>query len=210
MGSEERDASGTGAVLTGWPGMKCQILSASALMFALAACTGGGAASSDRVANDMSADSANSASPEMTPSAGNEAAAGQAAASDQASASGTLAPTGPTAASRSPTADAGAGDVPVVPEKFRGLFALDRKACAEDYSYSPAFQNVRIGAREVSFFETGGPVTDVNASGNAVAITLREQVGDGQFSHAIYLALNGDGTVRYKSAKEASKIYVKC
>ena len=100
---------------------------------------------------------------------------------------------------------------PTVPARFRGLYALDRKACAEDYSYAPAFQNVTVKARDVNFFETGGPVTDVNAEGDSVAITLRETVGDGQFTRAIYLALNDDGTVRYRPGSGADvKTYVRC
>lgn len=99
----------------------------------------------------------------------------------------------------------------IVPLRFRGLFAVDRKACAQDYRYNPAFQNVTITARSVSFFETGGPVTDVNVEGDRVAITLRETVGDSQFTRAIYLALNRDGTARYRPGKsEPSRTYVRC
>lgn len=100
---------------------------------------------------------------------------------------------------------------PTVPVRFRGLFAVDRKACAEDYTYSPAFQNVTVKARSVSFFETGGPVTNVNIQGDIAAITLLEIVGDGKFTRAIYLALNRDGTVRYRPGKsEPSRTYIRC
>lgn len=98
-----------------------------------------------------------------------------------------------------------------VPVRFRGLFAVDRKACAEDYTYNPAFQNVTVKARSVSFFETGGPVTSVNIQGDMAAITLRESVGDGVFTRAIYLALDRDGTVRYRPSKsEPVRRYVRC
>ena len=98
-----------------------------------------------------------------------------------------------------------------VPARFRGLYAADRRACENDYNYAPAFQNVTVKARDVSFFETGGPVTDVNVQGNNIAITLRETVGDGRFTRAIYLALNDDGTVRYRQAGTGPvKTYVRC
>ncbi len=100
---------------------------------------------------------------------------------------------------------------PTVPERFRGLFAMDRQACAEDYNYAPAFQNVRIEAQSVSFFETGGPVTNVQVDGEMAAITLRETVGDGEFTRAIYLAINPDGSVRYRQGKDQpSQNYVRC
>lgn len=112
--------------------------------------------------------------------------------------------------SREPSAGTAAAKV-TVPARFRGLFALDRKACAQDYTYSPAFQNVTIMARSVSFFETGGPVTDVNIQGDMAAITIRETVGDSQTTRAIYLALNADRTVRYRADKsEPSQTYVRC
>lgn len=110
--------------------------------------------------------------------------------------------------------EAGAGVVAneaTVPARFRGLFALDRKACAQDYNYNPAFQNVTVKARSVSFFETGGPVTDVNANGDSVAITMLETVGDSQAKRAIYLAINSDGSVRYRpGSSEPSRTYVRC
>lgn len=111
-----------------------------------------------------------------------------------------------------PEPDVGAATAQrTVPARFRGLFAVDRKACAEDYRYNPAFQNVTITARNVSFFETGGPVTNVAVQGDMAAITLRETVGDGEFTRAIYLALNRDGTVRYRpSTSEPSQTYVRC
>lgn len=114
----------------------------------------------------------------------------------------------------SPSREPGAGNPAAkmtVPTRFRGLFALDRNACAQDYTYNPAFQNVEIMARSVSFFETGGPVTDVNIQGDMAAITLRETVGDSQTTRAIYLALNADGTVRYRAGKsEPSQTFVRC
>ncbi|MGB3721447.1 MAG: hypothetical protein WA979_01350 [Pacificimonas sp.] len=105
--------------------------------------------------------------------------------------------------------DAAAG--PTVPTRFQGLFALDKKACAEDYNYAPAFQNVAIEARRVRFFETSGPITAVNVERNKAAITLRETVGGGEFTRAIYLALNPDGTIRYRPGRsEPSRTYVRC
>ena len=116
----------------------------------------------------------------------------------------------PNSPSREPSDGAAVAKV-IVPVRFRGLFAVDRKACAQDYSYNPAFQNVTIKARSVSFFETGGPVTDVNIQGDMAALTLRETVGDGEFTRAIYLALNRDGTVRYRPGRsEPSRTYVRC
>ncbi|MEW4449168.1 hypothetical protein [Qipengyuania sp. JC766] len=98
-----------------------------------------------------------------------------------------------------------------VPERFRGVYAPDRQACALDYTYNPAFRAVTVGASEVSFFETGGPVTDVVADGNSVAITLRETVGDGESTRAIYLALNADGTARYRPGSgEPVETFVVC
>ncbi|RPF71830.1 hypothetical protein [Aurantiacibacter spongiae] len=85
-----------------------------------------------------------------------------------------------------------------VPVRFRGLYAPDARACAEDYTYQPAFQRVRIGADEVSFFETGGPVTNVDVEGEHIAITLRERIGDTETLRDIYLALTGEGTARYR------------
>ena len=107
--------------------------------------------------------------------------------------------------------DGTAAAKPTVPARFRGLFAVDRKACEQDYSYNPAFQNVTVEARSVRFFETGGPITDVNIQGDMAAITLRETVGDKEFTRAIYLALNRDGTVRYRPGRsEPSRTYVRC
>lgn len=102
-------------------------------------------------------------------------------------------------------------DQSTVPERFRGLFAIDQKACAQDYSYAPAFQNITIEAQEVLFFETGGPVIDVNVDGDAAAITLLEAVGDEEAPRAVYLALNADGSVRYKAGEsEPSRNFVRC
>lgn len=99
----------------------------------------------------------------------------------------------------------------IVPARFRGLFAPDRRACAEDYTYNPAFQNVHVLANEVSFFETGGPVTDVRVDGDNVAITLRETVGDGVFTRTLYFALNRDGSVRYRADRsEPVRTFVRC
>ena len=104
-----------------------------------------------------------------------------------------------------------ASNLVTVPTRFRGLFAIDEKACAQDYSYGPAFQNVTVSARSVSFFETGGPVTDVNIEGDMAAITIRETVGDSETTRAIYLAINPDGVVRYRAGdSEQSKDYVRC
>ena len=98
-----------------------------------------------------------------------------------------------------------------VPARFRGLYALDQKACAADYTYQQAFQNVTVKADSVNFFETGGPVTDVNVNGDSIAITLRETVGDNVATRAIYLALNPDGTARYRADRTAMvRKYVRC
>ncbi|MBH9537778.1 hypothetical protein [Novosphingopyxis sp. YJ-S2-01] len=78
-----------------------------------------------------------------------------------------------------------------VPERFRGLYAPDRKACAGDNTYNPTFQNVEVKAHEVRFFETGGPVTHVGIDGDKAAITLQETVGDREAARAIFLALTG-------------------
>ena len=88
-----------------------------------------------------------------------------------------------------------------VPIRFRGHFAPDRKACAKDYTYAPTFENVEVFADRVSFFETGGPVTNVQVDGDAAAITLRETIGDNEVVRAIYLALDGDGTARYRPGR---------
>lgn len=107
--------------------------------------------------------------------------------------------------------DGGAAIEATVPPRFRGLFAVDRKACAQDYNYNPAFQNVTVTARSVNFFETGGPVTDVNVEGDSIAITMLETVGDGRTKRAIYLAINRDGTVRYRpGTSEPSRTYARC
>lgn len=99
----------------------------------------------------------------------------------------------------------------VVPARFVGLYAPDRTACAEDYEYAPAFRNVRVGPREVRFFETGGPVTDVNVEGDQIAITLRERIGEGETTRAVYFALNGDGTARYRPGRtEPPAVFVRC
>ncbi|RJY08893.1 hypothetical protein [Aurantiacibacter aquimixticola] len=90
-----------------------------------------------------------------------------------------------------------------VPERFRGLYALDRQACEQDYTYARAFQNVTVEANRVRFFETGGPVTDLNIDGDSIAITLREMVGDDESERAIYLALEEDGSVRYRPSNDA-------
>ena len=104
-----------------------------------------------------------------------------------------------------------APNLKTVPARFRGLYALDRQACAADYTYQQAFQNVTVKADSVNFFETGGPVTDVNVNGDSIAITLRETVGDNVATRAIYLALNPDGTVRYRAGKTAMvRKYVRC
>ena len=111
----------------------------------------------------------------------------------------------------SPPASSGSAQLTEVPERFRGLYAADQRACAGDYSYNPAFLNVTVNAREVSFFETGGPVTNVNVSGDSIAINLRETVGDHEAVRAIYLALVDERTARYRaSASEPVKLYVRC
>ena len=109
--------------------------------------------------------------------------------------------------------DAGtsANAAPSVPARFRGLFAPDRKACANDYEYAPAFQNVTIEARRVGFFETGGPVTDVEVDGDRAAITVLEKVGPGEAKRAIYLSLRSDGTVRYRAGtSQPVRDFVRC
>tara|TARA_B100000953_G_scaffold218041_1_gene180350 strand:- start:990 stop:1562 length:573 start_codon:yes stop_codon:yes gene_type:complete len=97
-----------------------------------------------------------------------------------------------------------------VPERFRGLYALDRKACEGDHNYNPTFQNVEVKAHEVRFFETGGSVTHVRASGDRAAITLQENRGDREAALAIFLALNGDGTARYRSVQGPVLTMIRC
>ena len=107
--------------------------------------------------------------------------------------------------------DAGATEAIVVPARFRGRFAPDRKACGRDYTYSPAFQTVTVRRDGVNFFETGGPVTNVAVDGDSAAITVRERVGDRYAVRAIYLALEGDGAVRYRPGlSEPSRRFVRC
>ncbi|MGB3740399.1 MAG: hypothetical protein WA948_13740, partial [Pontixanthobacter sp.] len=104
-----------------------------------------------------------------------------------------------------------ADTAPTVPARFRGLFAPDRKACEEDYNYGPAFQNVTIETQRVGFFETGGPVTDIEVDGDRAAITVLEKVGPGEAKRAIYLNLRPDGIVRYRpSASEPVRDFVRC
>ena len=99
----------------------------------------------------------------------------------------------------------------VVPARFRGTYAPDRRACAYDFDYQPTFQNVDVTAERVMFFENGGPVRDVNVSGEAIAITFLDTYGDQSNTRAIYFRLNGDGTVRYRrSAGEDVRSFVKC
>ena len=105
----------------------------------------------------------------------------------------------------------GSGEVTSVPERFRGLYAPDRKACEEDYNSTPAFQHVTVNARDVSFFETGGPITDINVDGDAIAITLEETVGENTATRAIYLALTGEDTASYRADDgEPIQRYVRC
>ncbi len=98
-----------------------------------------------------------------------------------------------------------------VPVRFRATYALDPGACRGDHEYAPSFQAVTVGRDRVNFFETGGPVTHVAVDGDAIAITLRETVGPAEHTRAIYLALNGDGTVRYRPGEgEDVRRYVTC
>ncbi len=97
-----------------------------------------------------------------------------------------------------------------VPERFRGLYAPDRKACAGDNNYNPTFQNVNVKAHEVRFFETGGPMTHIRIDGDKAAITLQEIVGDREAARAIFLALNGDGTARYRSVQGPVRTMFRC
>ena len=99
----------------------------------------------------------------------------------------------------------------IVPVRFRGRFAPDARACAPDFSYAPAFQTVTVREGDVSFFETGGPVTNVAVQGDNAAITLVERVGDSRTTRAIYLALEGDGRVRYRpDLSRPSRHFVRC
>ena len=109
------------------------------------------------------------------------------------------------------SADGGSRQAALVPERFRGLYAQDRRACERDYTYQPAFRNVTINARDVVFFETGGPVIAMNVDGDAIAITVRETVGDTVTIRAIYLRLIDKSTVRYRPGRgEPVETRVRC
>ncbi|WP_343345783.1 hypothetical protein WJT74_00945 [Sphingomicrobium sp. XHP0239] len=100
---------------------------------------------------------------------------------------------------------------PFVPDRFQGLFALDRRACEEDYTYQPAFQNVRVFANDVRFFENGGPVTDVDVDGPAAAVTLRDTYADGDVLRTLYLRDLGEERFRIRDGlSEQSRDYVRC
>lgn len=100
---------------------------------------------------------------------------------------------------------------PSVPARFQGLFAPDKRACAQDYTYNPAFQNVTVTPDEVRFFETGGPITHLSVNGDAAALTLRETVGETTQTRAIFLSLNADGTIRYRASEsDPVQTYVRC
>ncbi|TPW27716.1 hypothetical protein [Pararhizobium mangrovi] len=113
--------------------------------------------------------------------------------------------------SRSDDGAVTSGTTATVPARFRNLYALDRQACAEDYNYQTAFQNVRVRAKTVNFFETGGPVTKTEVRGNSIAITLDETVGDNTTRPTISFALNDDGTARYRAGQnEPVRAVVRC
>ncbi|MEB3414623.1 hypothetical protein VCJ71_00945 [Alteriqipengyuania sp. WL0013] len=108
--------------------------------------------------------------------------------------------------------DAGKTDmVATVPTRFRGTFAPDRQACAEDYDYQPTFQNVDVAADRVQYFENGGPVQDVEVDGNSIAIDYLDTYGDQRTPQVIYLALEGDSAVRYRHSRtDPVRNYVRC
>ena len=108
--------------------------------------------------------------------------------------------------------DAGKTDtVATVPTRFRGTFAPDRQACAEDYDYQPTFQNVDVTADRVQYFENGGPVQGVEVDGNSIAIDYLDTYGDQRTPQVIYLALEGDSAVRYRPSRtEPVRRFVRC
>ena len=98
-----------------------------------------------------------------------------------------------------------------VPVRFRGTFAPDRRACAQDYEYQPTFQNVDVTADRVMFFENGGPVREVEVEGDNIAIGYLDTYADGSVPGTIYLRLDGDGSVRYRSSSsEPIRTFVAC
>lgn len=102
-------------------------------------------------------------------------------------------------------------DSVTVPDRFHGLFALDQRACAEDYKYQPAFQNIRVFGDEVRFFENGGPVTEVDLDGPAAAITLRDQYADGETVRTLYMRDLGGGCFSIRDGlSEQPENYVRC
>ncbi|WJY17975.1 hypothetical protein QQS45_10100 [Alteriqipengyuania flavescens] len=115
--------------------------------------------------------------------------------------------------SDSPAAvDAGkTGTLTTVPARFRGTFAPDRQACAEDYDYEPTFQNVDVTADRVQYFENGGPVRRVEVDGNSIAIDYLDTYGDQRTPQVIYLALEGDRAVRYRTSRtDPVRRFVRC
>ena len=110
-------------------------------------------------------------------------------------------------------ASAGSGGTSsaTVPTRFRGTFAPDRQACAEDYDYQPTFQNVDVTADRVQYFENGGPVQGVEVDGNSIAIDYLDTYGDQRTPQVIYLALEGDSAVRYRPSRtDPVRRFVRC
>ncbi len=98
-----------------------------------------------------------------------------------------------------------------VPERFRGQYAQKAENCGPRFAAIPTQEPVTLRRQDVSFFETGGPVTHVEVDGDAIAVTLRETVGPDEHVRVIYLALNGDGTVRYRPGEgEDVRRYIRC
>ena len=111
------------------------------------------------------------------------------------------------------TGDQGGNDSAAssVPARFRATYALDRQACAGNYEYQPAFQNIDVTADRVMFFENGGPVESVNVTGDNAAITYTDTYADQSTRQALYLRLNGDGTTRIRQGRSgAVRTFVTC
>ncbi|QQN73522.1 hypothetical protein [Croceicoccus sp. YJ47] len=120
----------------------------------------------------------------------------------------TTTPDAPDAAPPSPGQPAPMTDVP---ERFRGQYAQKAEDCGPRFAAIPTQEPVTLRSDDVRFFETGGPITHVEVDGDAIAVTLRETVGPDEHARAIYLALNGDGTVRYRPGDgEDVRRYIRC
>lgn len=105
----------------------------------------------------------------------------------------------------------GTDDGATIPVRFRGRWAPAKDACAAPpYDNPQSFELIDIYADQISFFETQGAVEDVRVEGDRAAVTVAEQVGDTIARYAIYLALQQDGTLRYKNGEADIRIFVHC